>query len=476
MIDRHWLSAHELAAAYAAGRTTPADVVDTLLERIAALDRRLNAFVYVDRDAALREARFATAALRRGGRGGPLHGIPYAVKDNLDAVGLATTCHSRLMLDHVAARDADVVCRMRAAGAILIGKLALHEFAFGGPSFDLPFPPARNPWHLDHFTGGSSSGCGAALAAGFVPLAIGSDTAGSIRNPAGACGVVGLKPTLGLVSCTGLHPLAPSLDHVGPMARSVTDIAHTLDVIADAAAGAATDRYTAELDAGVRGLSIGYVRHFHERDMIADADVAAAIDEAARVLACEGAQVQDVTLAPLQRMASVQRVILLSEVWATHQRALCERPGDFAAMSRRKMMAGAFLSAADYMAAQQQRQQLIALVDDVLANVDVALMANSLDPPCRLDDEEALARTYPRQTRAPFNLTGHPALAMICGLSAHGLPLSLQLVGRRHDEAKLLRVARAFERATDWLSLHPTLSTGTGQGSPLQQRDRGADS
>jgi len=456
MSDAHWLTAAEISAAYAARHLSPVELVRALLDRIAALDPRLHAFIMVDAEAALDAARLAEGDIAAGRARGPLHGVPVGIKDIIDVAGLATTCHSKLRLDHVATADAEVTARLRAAGAIILGKLSLHEFAIGGPAFDLPFPPARNPWNPSHHPGGSSSGSGAALSAGLVPLALGTDTGGSIRNPAGACGVVGLKPTYGLVSRRGVFPLAFTLDHIGPMARSVADIALLLDTLAGhdpadpGSVATASRRFGADLGRGVRGLRVGFVRHFHETDMPADPEIAAALDEAARVLEGEGAHVQTVTLPSLSDFSGVQRVIMLAESWAIHARWLRERPRDYSAASRRKLMSGAFLSAGDYVCAQQRRSTLMAAVDDAFRDVDALLCASAMDPVCRIDDAEAVARTYPRQARNPFNLTGHPALALMGGLSRTGLPLPVQLVGRAYDEATLLRVAAAFERATAW--------------------------
>jgi aspartyl-tRNA(Asn)/glutamyl-tRNA(Gln) amidotransferase subunit A len=456
MSDAHWLTAAEIAAAYAARELSPVELVQALLDRIAALDPRLHAFITVDADAALDAARLAEREIMAGRARGLLHGVPVGIKDIIDVAGLATTCHSRLLLDNVATGDAEVTARLRAAGAIILGKLALHEFAIGGPAFDLPFPPARNPWNTDHHPGGSSSGSGAALAAGLVPLALGTDTGGSVRNPAGACGVVGLKPTYGLVSRRGVFPLAFTLDHVGPMARSVADTALLLDVLAGHDPGdpgsvaTASRRFGVDLGRGVRGLRIGFVRHFHETDLSADPEIAAVLEEASRVLAHEGADVRTVTLPSLSAFSGAQRVIMLAESWAIHAGWLRERPSDYSAASRRKLMSGAFLSAGDYVHAQQRRSALMAAVDDVFRDVDVLLCASAMDPACCIDDAEAVARTYPRQARNPFNLTGHPALALMGGLSTAGLPLPLQFVGRAHDEVTLLRAAVGFERATAW--------------------------
>jgi aspartyl-tRNA(Asn)/glutamyl-tRNA(Gln) amidotransferase subunit A len=450
--DLPWLTAAEIGAAYAGRRLSPVELVAALLANIEARNADCSAFITVDAEGALRAARDAEAEIAAGRWRGPLHGIPIGIKDNIDIAGLPMTCHARILRDNIARQDSAVIGRLRAAGAILMGKLSLHEFAFGGPSPELPFPFARHPWNTDYHPGGSSSGSGAALAAGFVPLALGTDTGGSIRNPSGNCGLAGLKPTYDLVPRHGVFPLAFTLDHVGPMARSVADVALTLDALV----GREPHRsFGADLGRGIKGLRVGFVRHWHEADMQADPEVAAALDEVARVLQQEGAIVRDVRLPRLQEIAAVQRVILLAEAWTVHAKWLRERPGDYATPTRRKVLAGAFLGAGDYVRAQQWRGPMIDAVDDAFADVDVLLTANGMDPPMRIDDGPGLARTYPRQARSPFNLTGHPALAMMSGLSkASGLPLSAQFVGRAYDETTLLRVAAAYERVTQWSRHH----------------------
>ncbi len=228
----HWFTAQQIAAAYAERELSPLELVSALIDRAKRLDPELHAFIRLDEEAALAEARLATDQIASGRGRGPLHGVPVGIKDIIDVAGLPTTCHSRIMAGHIARRDAAVVSRLRAAGAIILGKLSTHEFAIGGPSHDLPFPAARNPWNLAHHPGGSSSGSGAGVAAGLFPAALGSDTGGSIRNPASSCGIVGLKPTYGVVSRLGVFPLAFTLDHVGPLTRSAGDCALMMQAIA----------------------------------------------------------------------------------------------------------------------------------------------------------------------------------------------------------------------------------------------------
>lgn len=463
MTALHWLSATEAAQAIARRDISPVELTRALLARIERLDPTLHAFIRLDADAALGAARAAETEIANGRPRGPLHGVPVGIKDIIDVAGLPTTCHSKILLDNVAIIDAVVVARLRAAGAIVLGKLSTHEFAIGGPSFDLPFPPARNPWNPDHHPGGSSSGAGVGVAAGLFPLALGTDTGGSVRNPASCCGIVGLKPTYGLVSRRGVFPLSYTLDHVGPMTRTVADNALLLDVIAghdsaDPASAHSTARdFGREIGRGVKGMRIGFIRHFHATDLPAHPDVAAALEEVARVLETEGATVRTVTLPSLVEFAAVNRVILTSEAYSIHAPWLRERPGDYGQLSRRRLLPGAFIPAAAYVGAQRRRTQMIAAVEDALRECDVLLCASSMDPTSRIEDTAETARTYPRQARSPFNVTGHPALAMMSGLSRDGLPLSVQFVGRYFHDATLYRVAAAYERATGSDTRHPPI-------------------
>lgn len=465
--ELHWWSATDLKKAYAERRLSPVEVMLHLLDRTDRLDPALNAFVSVDREGALREAKRAQREMHSGAKTGALQGVPVAIKDVIDVAGMRTTCHSRILMDNVTGADSEVARRLRGAGAIILGKLSTHEFATGGPSFDLPFPPARNPWNMDHHPGGSSSGAGAGLAAGFFPLAVGTDSGGSVRHPASACGVVGLKPTYGRVSLRGIFPLTYSLDHAGPLARTVGDCALLLNVIAGhdpedpASATVPADDFGADLTKGVEGLRIGFVRHFHEVDKIAQPEVTEALDGAAVLLAAHGAQVVDVTLSSLEAYSAVNSVILRSEAWSIHSPWLRTRPGDYGELARQRLMSGAFVAVGDYVAAQRFRHELIQEVEGAFCDVDVLLVASSMDPPCRIDDIKEISRTYRREAREPFNVTGHPALAMPAGaFSSSGLPLSLQFVGRYFDERTLLRVAAAFEQLASTTAMRPTIHVG----------------
>ena len=463
MSEPHWLTASEASRAFAARQLSPVELLTALLGRIDALDPKLHAFIHLDADAAMEAARTATKEIAAGRIRGPLHGVPVGVKDIIDVAGLPTTGHSKILVNNIAAADAVVIQKLRQAGAIILGKLATHEFAIGGPSFDLPFPPARNPWNPDHHPGGSSSGSGAGVCAGLFPVALGTDTGGSVRNPASVCGIVGVKPTYGLVSRRGVFPLSFTLDHIGPLTRTVADTALMLDAIAgydpdDPGSAPTQSRHFGRLlDRGVRDLRIGFVRHFHETDTPAHPEVTAALEDVARVLQAEGAEVRTVTLPALTEFAGINRVILCSEAWSIHAPWLRERPGDYGQLARRRLLPGAFMTAGDYVGAQRRRLQLIAAVEDVLRDVDVLLCASSMDPASRLDDPAETSRTYPRQARTPFNVTGHPALAMMAGLASNGLPVSVQFAGRYFDDATVLRVAAAYERATPWHKKRPPI-------------------
>ena len=462
MTAPHLLPLAEAAALIAARRLSPVELLTDCLARIEMLEPRLNTVIRLVAEEALAAARAAEAEIATSGPRTPLHGIPVGLKDIIDLEGHPTTCHSKLQLDRVAGADAAVVTRLREAGAVFPAKLATHEFAIGGPAFDLPFPPARNPWNPAHHPGGSSSGSGAAVAARMLPAALGTDTGGSVRHPASHCGLVGLKPTYGLVSRRGVFPLSFTLDHVGPMTRTVRDNAMLLNAMADhdpgdpGSAGHAPEDYTRALHRGVRSLRIGFVRHFHERDVPASPEVAAALEAAAALLAAEGATIRDVTLPPLGEFAAVNRAIMLPEATAIHEPWLRERPGDYAAVTRRRLLPGLFVSGTDYVQAQRRRRQLTDAVQAAFADVDLLLCASSMDPASLIDDELEVERTYPRQARTPFNVTGHPAISVMCGLSpAAGLPLGMQIVGPSFSEALIFQAAAAYERAAPWRDMMP---------------------
>jgi aspartyl-tRNA(Asn)/glutamyl-tRNA(Gln) amidotransferase subunit A len=463
MTDLAWLTVAEASELLRGRKLSPVEYAKALIDRVQRHDGKLNAFLRFMPELALEDARRAEADIMRGAWRGPFHGVPYGLKDIVDYAGLPTTAHSKILRENVAAADAAVTQKLRAAGGVFMGKLSTHEFAIGGPSFDLPWPPARNPWNRDHFCGGSSSGSGTATAAGFLPAAIGTDTGGSVRNPASMCGVVGIKPTYGVVSRRGVLPLAFSLDHVGTLTRTVRDNALMLDLIAGhdpldpGSVAHATGGYTADLDRGVDGLKIGVIRHFYTRDMKADPEMTTGIDAAVRKLADLGAEVREIETAPLGEYVACNRTILTSEAYAVHEKWMRERPEDYGALARERLMAGAFVRAADYVNATRLRRKMTDAFHALISGLDVAVTASSMDPACRIDDPKAVEYTYARQSRAPFNVTGSPALSVPVGFSKSGLPLGMQIVGKPFSEALIYRVAHAYEQATRWVERHPSV-------------------
>ncbi len=450
------LSIAEMGRRLRAGTTTSQALTRAALDRIAALDGGLHAFVLLTEARAMQDAARADTERAAGTDRGPLHGIPYALKDIYDTAGIRTTCHSRLRMDNVPAQDSTAAARLAAAGGVLLGKLATHEFAIGGPSFDLPFPPARNPWNTEHITGGSSSGSGAAVAAGMVRLAMGSDTGGSIRGPAAWCGTVGLKPTYGRVSRRGVFPLSWTLDHCGPLTRSVEDTAIAMQILAghDPADAASADvpvpDYCAALEKGVAGLRIGVPRAFFAEAPARTAPMLAAIDRTAAQLRDAGATVVDIALPDYALFAVVNRVIMLSEAFAIHEADMRARIDQYGAITMGRFVLGAAMTAADYVQALRVRRHLTDAVDAALDGCDALLTATTLATAPRFDAPvDSISSTSPVQT-APFNATGHPAISVPVGLAPDGLPLAVQLVGRNFDEAGLLRIARAVETLSGW--------------------------
>ncbi|OWU84962.1 hypothetical protein ATO6_10220 [Oceanicola sp. 22II-s10i] len=428
----------------------PTEVLESCLRRIEETDGRLSVFVHLDVSGARDMAAASDRAYRAGTPRGRLDGIPVGIKDIIDVAGMPTRCGSRIMPDHPVTSDASVTRTLREQGAIILGKVATHEFANGLPSLDLPAPPARNPWNVDHHPGGSSSGSGAGVAAGMFPLGIGTDTGGSARHPASACGIVGLKPTYGAISREGVFPLSPSLDTVGLLTRSTRDAAIALEALAHPSAAdpsSVTMPWTT-LSGGTsdaEGLRIAYVRHFHEQDVIADPEVAAGLDRAAELFSNAGARVDDYQLAAADEYFAVNRVILHSDAYAIHQDFLKDQPQDYGAAQRESLLVGAFVGAADLVRAQMRRTELVQQMARCFAEYDIILCASSMDPAGRFDDPAGTARTYARQARTPFNVTGAPAISLMSGLASNGLPISIQLAARPCDEPALIRAAAAYE-------------------------------
>ena len=462
MSARFWTIA-EASTALGKRDVSPVELVEDCLKRIEALDPTLHSYVLTLPEQARAAAKTAESEISAGRRKGPLHGIPIALKDIYETAGIRTTGHSRIKLDHVPKSDATTTRKLADAGTILLGKLATHEFAMGGPSFDLPFPPARNPWNPKHFTGGSSSGSGASVAAGLALGTLGSDTGGSIRSPASHCGLAGLKPSYGRVSRAGVFPLSFSLDNAGPMAWTSRDCALLLQAIAGpdardpASVQAPVPDYAAALGGDLKGVSIGVVRGFYEKDPALDPEVGAAIAAAIKQLGDLGARIEDVTLSPADDYHAACIVIMLSEAFAIHEPTLKTRWREYGEILRRRLMPGALLSGPDYVQATRLRRTLSLEMDQALERHTALLFPTSVVPAPRIEDVKPLAFYEKASLTTPANVSGHPALSVCCGYTKAGLPMGLQLVGRRFDEATLLKLGDAYERATPWRQRRPAL-------------------
>jgi aspartyl-tRNA(Asn)/glutamyl-tRNA(Gln) amidotransferase subunit A len=345
----------------------------------------------------------------------------------------------------------------------VLGKLATHEFALGGPSFDLPWPPARNPWDTSRFTGGSSSGTGAAVAAGLVLAGTGSDTGGSIRGPAAYCGLAGIKPTYGLISRAGILPLSFSLDHAGPLAWTAEDCAIFLQAMAGhdpadpGSANHPVPDYRAALHRDVKGLRIGLVRHFYTTDNEANAATRDAVDAAAKQLESIGCSVAETTLPPLTEWAACGMTILYAEAYAIHEHHLQHRFTDYGEYFRDRMVLAGLITGADYVQATRRRRELVAEFDRAMTRFDLLVTAAAPSEAPLIDSVGKFANMDRPSLTIPFNVTGSPAMSVCCGFTDGGLPLSFQIVGKRFDDATVLRVAHAYEQATPWRQRRPTI-------------------
>lgn len=464
----HFLTIAEASALIAARKLSPLEYVDALLARTGALDPQVNAFITRTAELARDQARAAEREIGRGIYRGLLHGIPFGLKDIFDTAGILTTGHSRICIDNIPKENATAVQRLLDAGAVLMGKLATHEFASGGPSLDLPWPPARNPWNTAHFTGSSSSGSGAAVAAGFVPGALGTDTGGSIRIPAALCGVAGIKPTYGRVSRRGVIPNSYNFDHVGPLAWTVEDCAILLQAIAghDPADPASARRpvpdYLALLNGDIRGLRVGVIRHFWEEEGATDFEMASAMEAAIDVLRGLGASIGEARMRTREAYNDTKMVIAKTEIVVIHEKELRERPQDYGADFIGRNLPGFLFTGADYVRAQRERRSMVEEMDGLYRRFDVLLTASSA-PAERLDKlvGSGFSQKWEKPNiYTPFNVTGGPALVVCNGHTSSGLPLAMQIAGRPFDEETVLRVGHAYEKATAWRQRRPQLEPG----------------
>jgi aspartyl-tRNA(Asn)/glutamyl-tRNA(Gln) amidotransferase subunit A len=472
----HNLTIAEAAPLLRTKRLSPVELIDAMLTHIEAVDGVVHSFVTVAAEQARTAAREAEAEIMAGRYRGSLHGIPYGLKDNFFTRGIRTAAGSRLTLNHIPDTDATAHQHLQRAGAILLGKLSTYEYGTGNGTdlFELPFPPARNPWDPRCFTGGSSTGAGAGVAAGTTMLALGTDTTGSVRLPAAACGVVGLKPTYGLVSRAGILPNCWSLDSVGPLAWTAEDTAHALQVIVgfDPLDPSSTDRpppnYTAGIAQGAAGLRIGVVRRFHERDIACAPTISAAFDKAVRVFAALGAEMIELDLpVSLQDFRNCSRIINVAECFAIHERDYVERRQMMGPALREKLTAGVALRAVDYLRAQRWRRELTAAVEELFRSCDVLLCAGTTRRAPRFDDPAGIAAFTAESAMAAFSISGHPALSICTGFAEDSLPAAMQIAGRYFDEAAILRAAAAFEHAAGNRARRPDpLKLGSNFAAP----------
>ncbi len=461
------LSAMSLAAASAAIRSraiTPTQLTEACLARIQIYNPKLNAFITVLRERAMAEAKTLDAEQRAGKLRGPLHGIPIGLKDNIDTAGIRTTAASAVFDDRIPSEDAEVTRRLKAAGAILIGKTNLHEFAMGGTSATSYYGPVRNPWALDRNSGGSSGGSAAAVAADLCYGALGTDTGGSIRTPASFCGIVGLKPTYGLVSIRGIIPLVVSLDHCGPLTRTVEDAALLLNVLAGydrmdiSSVEHTKENYAAAMHQPVAGLRLGVPRApFFD---LLDTDVAKTVEDAIGVLAKMTKGVHDVAL------PSVRDIVLNGESYAYHEELYARSSGRYQIPTRRALQNGGNAKAAEYIRSRWKLDLLRRTIDDAFTDFDLVVLPTRRRTPRTID--AALKREANDKPMNPelentgqFNVYGIPAISVPCGFTTAGLPVGLMIAGPRFSEARILALANAYERATEWHKQKPALTPDT---------------
>ncbi|MBK19097.1 MAG: Asp-tRNA(Asn)/Glu-tRNA(Gln) amidotransferase GatCAB subunit A [Rhodospirillaceae bacterium] len=463
--DRGIPTIAEAARQIKAGILSPVSLTETCLDRIEKYDPTINAFHTVFIEEARATAKQAESEIEAGNYRGPLHGIPIGIKDVFYMKGYKTTSNSRVMAEFEADEDAAVITKLRDAGAILIGQLNTYEFTFGGrPTFDALYPPARNPWNIERSTGGSSSGSGSAVAAGFCLGALGSDAGGSIRTPSAFCGIAGMKATYGRVSAFGDLPLSFSFDCVGPMTWTSEDSALMLQVLAgyDERDPGSVDTpvpdYVGPLNDGVRGLKVGVIRQFYTDDFEAPDEIVDAIDGIGETLKELGATIGEVNVSPLGDWHAVGRTILPAEAFAIHEENLQNRWEEFGPLARNRMMLGSLVRAVDYIQAQRRRTELLGEIEAALAEYDILITTAMLTPQPPLDDKAPFPFLDVPMIAVPFNLSLHPVQTVRAGFFDDGMPIGAQIVGRNWDETTVLKVAHAFEKQAGLLNRCPKLA------------------
>ncbi len=454
------LTIAEAAPLIERGELTPTELTEASIARLEKIDGVLHSFVTPTLDRARQEAAEATAEIKAGRYRGPLHGIPYSLKDVFDTRGVRTSAQSRMLEGNVPDADCHAQEMLRAAGAVLMGKTTTWEFAHGGPSWDVLAPPARNPWNTERTPAGSSSGAAAAVAAGLCLAAVGTDTGGSIRGPAAVCGIAGLKPTYGRVSQRGAMPNSPSQDHVGPLAWCVEDLAIVLQALAghdpldSATATLGVPDYRSQLGKPIAGLRIGVPYVWFTEETTVSAPTLTAFEAALAVLRDLGAIMVPVTLPPLVLYEDTKKIIALCELFSHYGEGLRQNPELHGENFRGRVIAGALVPAEDYLYAQRMRAYLGDAVQAVLHDADLLALPTS-EPAGKLAPTPSSTLFTKLAYNAAFSVSGNPALSVCCGFDQDNMPLSLQLVGRLFDEETVLRAGHQYERTTPWRAKRP---------------------
>jgi len=457
-----FLSIKEASALIRDKDLSPLELTKAFLNRIESYDQYLHSYVTVLKESAIKSATTAEKDISQGNYKGPLHGIPIAAKDLYSTEGIRTTAHSRVMADNTPTFDSTVIQRLNSAGAVMLGKLAMSEFALGRGDEKELFPSARNPWNLEHLPGSSSSGSGSATSAGLCMASLGSDTGGSIRGPASFCNITGIKPSLGLVSNHGVVPLAWTLDTCGPMARSAEDAGMMLQAIAGkdendpATKNAPSHNYDLEHMDDLKGLTIGVPRDFffeNQRDL--EPKVSASVDQGIKTLENLGAQIREVHI-PSLKYTVANTVIMLSEAYSFHEENLRTRPQDYGPV-RRQFLLGGLLRSSDYVQAQRARKAISLELSKVMNAVDILITPSFPFTAPRFDDRDQARYGAGFRFLAPFNLSGLPAMSVPCGFDENGLPIGMQIVGNFWEERKVLSIGHIYQQNTDWHTKRPSL-------------------
>lgn len=462
------ISIKEAAGLISAHKVKPSELVEAHIERINATDDKLNSFVTILSESALHSSFIAEKEIMNGNYRGPIHGIPIGLKDLYDTAGTITTVGSKIYRERLPQEDATVVSKLKEAGAIVVGKLQMHEFALGATSINPHDGPARNPWDTERITGGSSGGSASSVAAGQCMASLGTDTGGSIRIPSALCGIVGLKPTFGRVSRKGVFPLSWTMDTVGPMTRTVEDAALMLNAMVSfdpsdpGSSPHETEDFTSKLGLGIKGITIGVPQeYFYETT---SPEVKEALNSAEKVFESLGAKVIPISIPVLEHSLAISGTIMLTEAASVHERNLKDRPFDIGDDVRLRLTQGSLYSAVDYLKAQRGRHEFNNQIDKAMETVDILLAPTVGIGAPKIDDKTVVLNgveypalaLMPRLTR-PHNICGLPTISIPCGFTSSGLPIGMQLAGRAFEDSVVIQTANAYENATDWTKQSPVI-------------------